>query len=116
MKPSDQLKEIYQKKRAALYSLCLAFAGAALSEFRSRQPGGSGVTGEFWTNQTSVAADSVFSDAFVDKDDVGWFLAHGVEYGVYLELANDRQHEALRPIVEAMFPKFMDAVRSVYAH
>jgi len=115
MKPSDQLKEIYQRKRAALYAICLAYAAQALSEFRARQPSGSGVVGEFWTNQTSVAADSVFSDGFVDKDDVGWFLAHGVEYGVYLELANDRQHEALRPIVEGMFPKFMDAVRGIYA-
>lgn len=115
MKPSDQLKAIYQRKRAALYSISLAFAGQELAGFRARQPSGSGVVGEFWTNQTSVAADSVFSDAFVDKDDMGWFISHGVDYGVYLELANDRKHEALRPIVEAAFPKFMEAVRGLYA-
>lgn len=115
MRASDQLAAIYQRRRAAVYALCLGFAGYALAKFREEQPAIFAASGEYWTNQTTVAAQMVFSDAFSEGDAVGWFLAHGVEYGVYLELANDRQNEALRPIVEEFFPKFMQQVRAIYA-
>ena len=115
MSASDQLAAIYQRRRAAVYALCLGFAGYALAAFRERQPMGSGNGGKYWENQTGVAAAEVFSDAFSESDEIGWFLAHGVEYGVYLEIANDRQNEALRPIVEEFFPKFMAQVRAIYA-
>lgn len=112
---TPQLMAIYDRQRAAVYALCVAWAGYALAEFREKQPNGSGNGGAYWDNQTGVAAAEVFSDAFIDGEDLGWFISHAVEYGVYLELANNRQNESLRPIVMEQFPKFMDAVKAIYA-
>jgi hypothetical protein len=56
----------------------------------------------------------VFSNAFKDDNIIGWYIAHGVEYGVYLELANDGAHQALRPIVEEFMSPFFKDVKSLY--
>ena len=59
-----------------------------------------------WDNETKQALQRLFSDSFMEDDSVGFFLAHGVEYGVYLELANDRKHELLRPTAEKYALRF----------
>jgi hypothetical protein len=56
----------------------------------------------------------MFSNAFIDGNDVGWFLSHGVQYGVYLELANDRQNEAIRPIIRELLPQFKKDVEELF--
>ena len=113
--PAKKIREIYLIRRKAVLALCLAYAGKVLAEFHSRQPSALGASGRYWTNQTGVAADSVFSDAFIEGDSIGFFLSHAVEYGVYLELANSRRNEALRPLIEEFFPAFERDLRSLYA-
>jgi len=55
----------------------------------------------------------MFSNAFQDKNSIGWFLSHGVEYGIYLELANDRAHESIKPIIQELAPKFYNDVKEL---
>ncbi|MDD5303036.1 MAG: hypothetical protein PHS14_07985 [Elusimicrobia bacterium] len=123
---SRNLDAIYARKRAAVFALCLHYAALVLAEFREQQmvgPGGGSWIdryngrgkGRYWNNQTETAAREVFSDAFSDGDDIGFFIAHMVEYGVYLELANDRRHEALRPLIEKYYPRFRKDVEAIYA-
>jgi hypothetical protein len=112
---SKNLDAIFANKRKSVMALCLAFAGQILAEFRVRQPLGQGVVGQYWTNRLNIAAPAVFSDAFIDGDDLGFFIAHMEDYGVYLELANDRKHEALRPLIEEFYPKFKAALEYIYA-
>jgi len=123
---SRNLDAIYARKRAAVLALCLLYAAKMLQEFHEQQlvgPGGGSWIdryngrgkGRYWNNQTESAARLVFSDAFIDGDDLGFFIAHMVEYGVYLELANDRRHEALRPLIEKYFPLFKREVQAIYA-
>jgi hypothetical protein len=120
------LDGVFERKKAALYALCLEYAGSVLAEFRARQPVStfdssflakysSANVGYFWTNRTGTAAAEVFSDAFLGDDAMGWFLAHGVDYGVYLELANDRRHAALQPLVAEFYPKFLSQAQALYA-
>jgi len=124
-KPSDDIGDILDnamnRRRASVQMICLQFAGKALKEFRTRQ-----ARDEFWDNQTFTAMDSVFSDAIKGQgNDVGWFLAHGVEYGVYLErwtwtgelktLNDGRVSSALRVIVNALQPAFFERIRRLYA-
>jgi hypothetical protein len=123
---SKNLDAIFARKRAAVLALCLYYAGLILAEFRAQQmvgPGGGswidryngrGV-GRYWNNQTETAAREVFADAFIDGDDLGFFIAHMVDYGVYLELANDRRHEALRPLIEKFYPLFRRDLQAIYA-
>ncbi len=48
----------------------------------------------------------MFTKAFIDGDEIGFLLAHGVDYGVYLELANDRAYEVIRPVITELAPDF----------
>jgi hypothetical protein len=73
--------------------------------------------GTYWINQTNIAKDTVFSQAFKEEGGqvLGFFLAHAIQYGVYLELANDRQNEALRPIINEYMPQFKARLEKLYA-
>jgi hypothetical protein len=123
---SKNLGAIFARKRAAVVALCLAYAGMILAEFRVQQmvgPGGGSWidryngrgAGRYWNNQTETAAKTVFADAFIDGEDIGFFIAHMMDYGVYLELANDRRHEALRPLIEQFYPRFKRDLQAIYA-
>lgn len=113
-KVKRNISNVFLRRRAIVYAISLDFAARALQEFQKRQPSGTGVEGDFWTNQSNQARDRVFADAFIEGEVIGWFLAHAVEYGVYLELANDRQNEALRPIVLRFSTRFYRAVTDVF--
>jgi len=104
------IQEIFQRRRAMTIMLCMAYAAKALQNFREQQ-----ITDEFWNNQTNVAYNSVFGQELVEGDEVGFFLAHTVEYGVYLELANDRKHEALRPVINELLPEFTVNLQRIWA-
>ncbi len=103
------IKKIYNRKQAALYALCKVYAVRALKLFNMMQK-----DEEFWNNQTFQAKDSVFTDAYTTTGYVGFFIAHGKAYGQFLEFANDRKHEALRPIMNSLYKPFMEDVKKIY--
>ena len=106
---SRKIKTIYERRRAAVYALCLNYAGRALNYFRQNQD-----SNAYWQRRTGQAQDRVFSDAQIEGQIISWFMAHGVDYGVYLELANDRAHEALRPTIVHFYDEFMKDLKSLY--
>lgn len=87
-----------------LYALSLEYAGQAINKARAEKN---------WTDRTSQAVDRMFSSAFIDKDEIGFFLSHGVFYGVYLELANDRKYEIIRPVIEELAPLFFKDAQDI---
>ena len=95
------INAIYKRKINASHALCLWYAGKALATFRRFQGFNS-----FWNNQTNTAYNGVYTDEISTGNVIGWFISHSVEYGVYLELANDRKHEALWPVVRDMYSEF----------
>ena len=103
------INAIYDRKRAALVALCNRYATEALNLFNTAQN-----DNLFWNNQTFQAKNSVFSGDIDEKDFVGFFLAHAKDYGVYLELANNRQNESLRVIVNELWPRFLRDVQEIY--
>lgn len=103
------ITKIYERKAAALYALSVAYAAEAIQIFRSRQRGGA-----YWENQTGDALALMFAKAFQTADSIGFFLAHGVSYGVYLELANDRRNMAILPIIIELWKPYADAVERIY--
>lgn len=101
---------LFVRRRAALYALSLNYAALAIQYFRSQQD-----RGRFWSNQTFQAKDRMFTDAFEEGDTVvGWFMAHGVSYGPYLELANDGVHAAIRPTIKRFAGRFFQDVQRLY--
>jgi hypothetical protein len=101
--------ETFERRRAALFALSRFFASEALRKFRSLQ-----YQDSFWQNQTGEAARRVFARGFVDDNIVGWFIAHGVEYGVYLELANNGENAALTKITNMFAEDFFRQAQSLY--
>ncbi len=106
---SRRIKGIYERRRLAVYALSLSYAARALNYFRQNQDNNA-----YWSNRTYQARDRVFADAQIEGDIVSWFIAHGVDYGVYLELANNRLHEALRPTIVHFFDDFKKDLESLY--
>ena len=104
------IEEIYARKKIAAYALCLHYSALALQYFRAEQ-----AANKFWTNRTYLAMDTVFSGAYKEYNLVGWFMAHTLQYGIYLEKANNEKHAALNPIVNHFQPYFMYQMRSLYA-
>jgi len=99
----------YDRKRIKLYALSLDYAGRVINDFRQLQENAE----FFWNNQTDEAMKTMFTRAFQDDNEVGFFMAHTKIYGIYLELANDRQNEAIRPIILKWAPKFFKAARKI---
>lgn len=97
------LDKIYNKKRLAVLALCKRYAARAIQDFQELQ-----AEDYYWENQSHFAMDLMFAKAFQDKasDSVGFFMSHGVSYGVYLELANDELYAAIKPTINALLPDF----------
>lgn len=108
-KAVKRIEGIFEKRKAAIYAISLNYAAIALTYFKTQQAGDG-----FWNNQTADAFRKVFTNAFIEGDVIGWFIAHNVEYGIYLELANDRQNEALRPVIKRFAGRYFDSVAKLY--
>jgi hypothetical protein len=104
----NNITSIFEQKKVKIYALSLSYAAKAINRFRAQQDGN-----VYWDNQTNDAKNRMFSSAFIEKEVIGWFLSHGVQYGVYLESANDRQNEAILPIVSVFAQPFFDDVRKI---
>lgn len=108
------IKEHYGPKfKAALEALAIAHLSAAMDHFARVQRTGQGKPGRFWNNRTGQTAERVFGEVFSDDKSVGFFMAHGVKWGIYLELANNRQNEALRPLIEIYGNQYIVSVREL---
>lgn len=104
------IADIYTRKINASISLCWYYSEKAQEIFRQYQAGN-----EYWNNQTGTAYNEVFAKAFKSTNEIGFLLAHNVEYGIYLELANDRKHEALWPIIKGLDKDFNESLRSIWS-
>lgn len=92
---------IFERKIAALFALCQDEALRTIQEFRNEQSGEA-----FWKNRTFQAMDRMFTESFKEPEAIGFIMAHGVQYGVYLELANNRKHQAIRPMIMSRLSAF----------
>lgn len=97
------------RKVIASIALCRYYSAKALETFRRYQ-----TFQTFWNNQTGTAYNQVFASNIAEDREIGFFIAHDVLYGIYLELANDRKHEALWPIIRDMYSEFEIELRKLW--
>jgi hypothetical protein len=112
----NNIKAAFDRKKVATYALCLEYAAQALDWFWSIQPPKPGSWGAFWNNVTGQASMRMHSDAQITTNYISWMMAHGVQYGVYLELANDGKHESIRPIIKHFLPQFKKDLAQIWGH
>lgn len=103
-----KLDAIFERKVAAVYGLAQYYAQAALNDFRQKQ-----ANNYYWNNQTGQARDRMRTEAFREGGAVGFVMYHGVDYGLELELANDRRHAAIEPTVSHFAPLFVKAAKEI---
>jgi hypothetical protein len=108
-----RIRDIYGAKAVAAQAICRKYATDTVKNVRVKQGLKQG-EGYYWTNRLSDAIKGI--EGFVDSDSdwVGWGLMHTMEYGRWLELANNRKHAVLEPTVRALAPFFMDDIRKIY--
>lgn len=104
-----RMNEIFDARRVRLAGACEHIAGEALNDMQDRQ-----LNDEFWNNQTYQAVETLFSGTINENDAVGFFVAHKKDYGVFLELANDRQNAILVPTANEFAPDLIREAKDIY--
>jgi len=105
----NNITKLYELRKVKLYALAVDFAGRALNQFKYEQDGD-----KYWDNQLNNAKNTMFAKAFIDDNDIGFFMSHHMIYGIYLELANDRQNEAIRPTMMHWAPLFIVEAKKLF--
>lgn len=106
---TKNIETLSLRKVKATIVLCKYYEARSKELFRKFQ-----IHNVFWTNRTSSAYGNVFSKTITEVGEVGFFIAHAVDYGVYLELANDRKYEALYPIIKELEPEFKKDLKEIW--
>ena len=103
------ISEIYLRRRAALFALAGNNALEALLLFKRAQ-----AQNTFWKNESNDAMNTMFTKPIQRGNIIGFRMAHFMLYGLYLELANDRRHEAIRPIISIQAKIFFKQAKELY--
>lgn len=106
---------IYNRRKSAVYAICLKWGAIALQYFQNQQRPSPGEKGAYWTNRTAYAAATVFYYVILADDFIALRIAHLAQYGIYLELANDRKHESIRPLIQRYAGRLLKEIKELYA-
>jgi len=79
------------------------------------QPQTPGFKGKYWTNRTGQAAARMRTRAIRYDDGASFKMQHGVMYGTYLELCNNREHESIGKIIADVYENFRNELLELYA-
>lgn len=69
-----------------------------------------------WTDRTNQAKATLNAKVSKpNKNTVRITLAHGVEYGIWLELAHEKQYAIVAPTVNAKGPEYISNMKNLMA-
>lgn len=66
-----------------------------------------------WTDRTSNARQTLFSEAIDFVDVVVILMSHGVEYGTFLELSNGGRYAIITPALDYFMPRIWRDVQAL---
>ena len=107
----SQIAKIVARRKNNLFALCRKYATEAEKYIKDTQTAGDG---EWWINQTGEAIKQIIGLTMKSNDSLGWSVAHQVEYGVYLEFANNREHAVLLPTIQKYTPQFLEDAKKIW--
>lgn len=97
---SNEVKKNLQawadRQRAAVIALANTWAGQLEGRAKAAAP---------WTDRTGNARNGLFGSTEVKGNEVKIRLGHSMEYGIFLELANDGRFAVLKKTVDAAIPE-----------
>lgn len=83
----------YARKLAGLLALAKGPIAKGLLEAQAK-------TNAPWTDRTSLARQGLRGDAELQGNELVIYIAHSVDYGIYLELSNAGKYAILKPTIE----------------
>jgi hypothetical protein len=100
-------------KRTALEAQNLAkeLQGVGQLERGSRE--GLQTNAQGWINRTMMAVNGIQANAYKEGTSIVIELFNTIDYAKYLELANDRKYELLRPVLFSFKDSFLERAQEV---
>jgi len=95
-KVNKNLDDWADRQRAAVIMLAKNWAGQLEGRAKANAK---------WTDRTSNARNGLFGSTGIAGNEVQIYLGHSVEYGIFLELANDGRFAILKPTLDAAIPE-----------
>lgn len=97
----DGAREYIARKRAGLYALLQNHAGQMEGYAKSHAP---------WTDRTSHARQSLHGGVDERGGQCVLYLSHGMEYGIWLEVAHGGNYAIVRPTADVHLPRIRKTV------
>ncbi len=97
----DGAREYISRKRAGLYGLLQNWAGQMEGYSKSHAP---------WTDRTGHARQSLHGGVDEHSGQYVLYLSHGVEYGIWLELAHGGNYAIVKPTADIHLPRIRQTV------
>jgi hypothetical protein len=67
-----------------------------------------------WTDRTAQARQRLHGDCKRTDTGIRITLSHGVDYGIYLELAHEKRYAVIYPTLQHEAPKVMEGLRGLF--
>ncbi len=97
----DGARECIDRKQAGLYALLQNWAGQMEGYAKEHAP---------WTDRTSHARQSLHSGVDVRDNQFVLYLSHGMEYGIWLEIAHGGNYAIVGPTADVHLPRTRQTV------
>lgn len=107
MSLTDGLETMKKKADAALLLYTKTSALKLQNSMRSNAP---------WKDRTGRARQTLTGTGYKAEDNSGYIikLAHGVNYGVFLELAHEKRFAIIKPTIQAHGPEVLEAFDNLF--
>lgn len=102
----DKTREFLERKKAGLYALLQNWAGLLEEYAKTQAP---------WTDRTGHARQGLHGGVDVQGDQQVLYLSHGVDYGIWLELAHGGNYAIVRPTVDAHLSRIRQTVKDYWS-
>ncbi len=102
----DQTREYLERKKAGLYALLQNWAGQLEGYAKTHAP---------WTDRTGHARQSLHGGVESSDDKLVLYLSHGVEYGIWLEIAHGGNYAIVRPTVDAHISRIRQTIKDYWS-
>ena len=102
----DKALDYIERKKAGMIALMQNLAGHTEVEMKARAP---------WMDRTGNARNGLHSGVEIRKgNEYVLFLSHGVDYGVFLELAHGGNYAVVRPTADSCKNRLRRVVRQYW--
>ncbi len=103
---ADHAQGVIDRKTAGMYALLEDWAGTLEGYAKENAP---------WTDRTANARQGLNGGVDAYDNHFVLYLAHGVEYGIWLEIAHGGNYAIIRPTFDAHMGRIRDTVHEYWS-